>query len=68
MTITSTHSYPYSPEDIPTGYSQEEWAARVDLAACYPIFARLGWNELIYNHITLRLPGPEKHFLINPLV
>ena len=45
---------------------QDEWRARVQLAACYRIFAQLGWVELIYNHITLRLPGPEKHFLINP--
>ncbi|MEP6944182.1 MAG: class II aldolase/adducin family protein [Betaproteobacteria bacterium] len=47
-------------------FPPDEWAARVELAACYRIFARLGWVELIYNHITLRLPGPEKHFLINP--
>jgi len=46
--------------------SPEEWQARVTLAACYRIFARLGWTELIYNHITWRLPGPERHFLINP--
>ncbi|WP_439586836.1 class II aldolase/adducin family protein [Hydrogenophaga sp.] len=39
---------------------------RNDLAACYRIFALLGWTELIYNHITVRLPGPERHFLINP--
>lgn len=44
----------------------EEWEARVQLAACYRIFAYLGWTELIYNHITLRLPGSEGHFLINP--
>ena len=43
-----------------------EWKARVELAACYRIFAMLGWSELIYNHITLRLPGPDTHFLINP--
>ena len=43
-----------------------EWAARVQLAAAYRIFDYLGWTELIYNHITLRLPGPERHFLINP--
>ncbi len=48
------------------GCSAEEWAARVELAACYRIFAHLGWGELIYNHISLRLPGPETHFLINP--
>jgi ribulose-5-phosphate 4-epimerase/fuculose-1-phosphate aldolase len=40
--------------------------ARVQLAAAYRIFDYLGWTELIYNHITLRLPGPERHFLINP--
>lgn len=48
------------------GYTAAEWAARIELAACYRIFAHLGWDELIYNHITLRLPGDEKHFLINP--
>jgi len=47
-------------------FPAEERNARVQLAACYRIFARLGWVELIYNHITLRLPGPQKHFLINP--
>jgi ribulose-5-phosphate 4-epimerase/fuculose-1-phosphate aldolase len=46
--------------------NETEREARVELAACYRIFAQLGWTELIYNHITLRLPGPEKHFLINP--
>ena len=48
------------------GISREEWEARVQLAACYRIFAHLGWVELIYNHITLRVPGPERHLLINP--
>ena len=47
-----------------------EWDARVQLAACYRIFDMLGWTELIYNHITVRVPeastGGEKHFLINP--
>jgi ribulose-5-phosphate 4-epimerase/fuculose-1-phosphate aldolase len=46
--------------------NESEREARVELAACYRMFAQLGWTELIYNHITLRLPGPEKHFLINP--
>jgi len=48
----------------------DEQAARVRLAACYRVFAMLGWTEMIYNHITLRLPtsvsGAEKQFLINP--
>ena len=54
----STHCHP------------DEWAARVELAACYRIFAMLGWTEMIYNHITVRVPttasGDEKQFLINP--
>jgi ribulose-5-phosphate 4-epimerase/fuculose-1-phosphate aldolase len=50
----------------PASYSAEEWEARVQLAAAYRIFDYLGWTELIYNHISLRVPGPEKHFLINP--
>lgn len=48
----------------------DEWAARRELAACYRVFAMLGWTEMIYNHITLRLPdsvtGGDKQFLINP--
>jgi ribulose-5-phosphate 4-epimerase/fuculose-1-phosphate aldolase len=39
---------------------------RVELAACYRIFDYLGWTELIYNHITVKLPGNDHHFLINP--
>lgn len=48
------------------GISQEEWQARLELAACYRIFAHMGWVEMIYNHITYRVPGKEKHLLINP--
>src|SRR5215510_12341991 len=47
-------------------FSAAEWKLRVDLAACYRIFDHLGWIEMIFNHITVRVPGPEKHFLINP--
>src|SRR5258708_29899654 len=43
-----------------------ERKARVELAACYRVFDMLGWTEMIFNHITLRVPGPERHFLINP--
>jgi ribulose-5-phosphate 4-epimerase/fuculose-1-phosphate aldolase len=46
--------------------SDAERAARVELAAAYRIFDMLGWTELIFNHITLRVPGPEVRFLINP--
>jgi ribulose-5-phosphate 4-epimerase/fuculose-1-phosphate aldolase len=48
------------------GCSPEEWAARVDLACAYRLFHHLGWHALIFNHITLRVPGPDRHFLINP--
>ena len=50
----------------PERFSPAEWEARVQLAATYRIFDHLGWTELIYNHISLRVPGPEAHFLINP--
>ena len=45
---------------------QTEQELRVQLAACYRIFDYLGWAELIYNHITVKLPGEKEHFLINP--
>lgn len=46
--------------------SPEEWQLRVDLAACYRLVAAYGWTDLIYTHISARIPGPEHHFLINP--
>src|SRR5688572_22158541 len=46
--------------------SKEEWAARVDLAAAYRLVALYGWDDLIFTHISARVPGPEHHFLINP--
>ena len=46
--------------------SPEEWQARVDLAACYRLAAAFGWGDLVFTHITVRLPGPDHHFLINP--
>lgn len=46
--------------------SQEEWKLRVDLAACYRLVALYGWSDLVFTHITARVPGPEHHFLINP--
>jgi ribulose-5-phosphate 4-epimerase/fuculose-1-phosphate aldolase len=61
----------------PAHVHPDEWAARVQLAACYRVFAMLGWTEMIYNHITVRLPdsvtqgavagaGGNQQFLINP--
>ena len=46
--------------------SKEEWQTRVDLAACYRTVAQNGWDDLIFTHISARVPGPEHHFLINP--
>ncbi|HKK22481.1 MAG TPA: class II aldolase/adducin family protein, partial [Pseudohaliea sp.] len=46
--------------------SAEEWATRVDLAAAYRLVALYGWDDLIFTHISARVPGPEEHFLINP--
>ncbi|MFT2092408.1 class II aldolase/adducin family protein [Paraglaciecola sp. 2405UD69-4] len=46
--------------------TKEEWQARVDLAACYRAVAMYGWDDLVFTHISARVPGPEHHFLINP--
>ncbi len=46
--------------------SEEEWKARVDLAALYRLAALYGWDDMVYTHISARLPGPDHHFLINP--
>ncbi|CAB3668659.1 Methylthioribulose-1-phosphate dehydratase [Paraburkholderia phenoliruptrix] len=60
------------PASVPdkTDMHPDEWQTRVQLAACYRIFDMLGWTEMIYNHITLRVPesvsGGERQFLINP--
>src|SRR2546423_5491085 len=51
-------------KDLPM--TDAERKARVELAACYRIFDMLGWTEMIFNHITLRVPGAEPRFLINP--
>jgi len=45
--------------------STEEWQARVDLAACYRAVALHGWDDLVFTHISARVPGPDLHFLIN---
>ena len=46
--------------------SAEEWAIRVDLAAAYRLVAHYGWDDLIFTHLSARIPGPEHHFLLNP--
>jgi ribulose-5-phosphate 4-epimerase/fuculose-1-phosphate aldolase len=63
------NAVPQTPPHAATMHP-DEWAARVQLAAAYRIFDMLGWTEMIYNHITVRLPesvsGGDKQFLINP--
>jgi ribulose-5-phosphate 4-epimerase/fuculose-1-phosphate aldolase len=56
---------PHTP-DIRSLVSAEEWQLRVDLAACYRLVALYGWSDLVFTHISARVPGPEHHFLINP--
>ena len=46
--------------------SAEEWQTRVDLAACYRLVAHYGWSDLVFTHITAKIPGVENQFLINP--
>ncbi len=50
----------------PTGMDPAEWRMRVDLAACYRLHARYGWTDLIYTHISARVPGQGEQFLLNP--
>lgn len=46
--------------------SEQEWQTRVDLAAAYRLVAHYGWDDLIFTHLSARVPGSEHHFLINP--
>ena len=46
--------------------SDEEWAIREDLAAAYRMIAHYGWDDLIFTHLSARIPGPDHHFLLNP--
>ena len=52
--------------DVRSQVSAEEWQVRVDLAACYRLVALYGWDDIVFTHISARVPGPEHHFLINP--
>ena len=46
--------------------SDAEWQVRCDLAACYRLFVKFGWTDLIFTHLTARVPGHENQYLINP--
>ncbi|MEN3334609.1 MAG: hypothetical protein V7641_3974 [Blastocatellia bacterium] len=52
--------------DVREQVTAEEWQARVDLAALYRLTALYHWDDLVFTHISMRVPGPEHHFLINP--
>ncbi|MFI7097317.1 class II aldolase/adducin family protein [Streptomyces lydicus] len=62
MTVLDARTSPAKPPHM----SDAEWDARLELAACYRIFDHLGWVEMIFNHITVRVPGEDGHLLINP--
>jgi len=51
---------------VDSKYSEAEWKARVDLAALYRLFVKYGWTDLIYTHISARVPGEDNAYLINP--
>jgi ribulose-5-phosphate 4-epimerase/fuculose-1-phosphate aldolase len=53
-------------DSVRAAVSDAEWALRVDLAACYRAVAMFGWDDLVFTHISARVPGPDVHFLINP--
>lgn len=53
-------------DDVRASVSDEEWALRQELAAAYRMFAHMGWDDLIFTHLSVRIPGPEHHFLLNP--
>ena len=62
----ATAAMPANDDHIRSAVSEEEWAIRVDLAAAYRLVALYGWDDLIFTHLSARVPGPEHHFLINP--
>lgn len=62
MTATAHHPSLNVRERV----SSEEWAARVNLAAAYRLVANFGWDDLVFTHISARVPGSDHHFLINP--
>ncbi|MCO6060101.1 class II aldolase/adducin family protein [Pseudomonas sp. MOB-449] len=53
-------------ESLKGKVSDAEWQLRVELAACYRLAALYGWTDLVFTHISVRLPGEHEHFLINP--
>lgn len=56
---------PISDSEVKSRVSAEEWQTRVDLAACYRLIAMYGWDDVVFTHVSAKIPGTE-HFLINP--
>ena len=52
--------------DICSQVTAEEWAIRQDLAAAYRLVAHYGWDDMVFTHLSARVPGPDEHFLLNP--
>lgn len=61
----SAHANTVAP-GVKNRVSPEEWQVRVELAAAYRLVAHYGWDDLIFTHLSARVPGPDNHFLINP--
>ena len=66
MSVMMNTATAANDDHIRNSVSEEEWAIRVDLAAAYRLVAYYGWDDLIFTHLSARVPGPEHHFLINP--
>jgi ribulose-5-phosphate 4-epimerase/fuculose-1-phosphate aldolase len=64
--MTMNKKIAVEPSRVREQVSSAEWQQRVNLAACYRLVALYGWDDLIFTHISARVPGPEHHFLINP--
>src|SRR5437764_10300628 len=60
------HADPALIRPVKDSVSAAEWTARVDLAAAYRAVALYGWDDLVFTHLSARVPGPDHHFLINP--
>jgi ribulose-5-phosphate 4-epimerase/fuculose-1-phosphate aldolase len=63
---TDPHTHKENAEHVRSRVTAEEWQIRVDLAAAYRLVTHFHWDDLIFTHISARVPGPEHHFLINP--
>lgn len=61
MSSTNTKARSWVQENV----SSEEWEQRINLAACYRLIALYNWDDLIFTHVSMRVPGTEPHFLIN---